>query len=529
MRSFLYLEKLLGFDKPNNGFEIAEAETGTPPLDASNYDINTTCEEKAPSSVSCDISVNYAYLYGVYKKDINPDINLRKLKLHGKDDALAVFMTGMVDGTGVNDFILRPAMQENAEGTDVKAAEESTLPFNEAERSRNWKEIIKAVNEGKLAFFINGCDEALILDTRGYEKRSVEASENEKTVLGAKEAFTENLRTNITLLRRILKTEKFVCEFKRCKAINNPNVTIAYLSGSANELLINEIRRRVAKIKTRGVLDIGTLVQLMGDGGFSIFPKELLTEKPDRVASHLLNGHIAVLMDGSPIAAVLPITLFSLMSSAEDSYARPLLGGLLRFVRYVGVTVSILLPAYFLALALYHQGLLTTEVLYTIIASRRMVFASIGTEMVYLLFVFQLIREAGMRVPGSIGQAIGIIGGLILGQAAVAANLASTVVLIIVALTGLGNFCVPDYSLQIAVGYVRIMFVIAAWIGGLLGLVGATVIFLAVLSASRSYGVPYLAPFIPKTVSDRPFLLRGKISMHKRTADYMNTDGDKTI
>ena len=146
--------------------------------------------------------------------------------------------------------------------------------------------------------------------------------------------------------------------------------------------------------------------------------------------------------------------------------------------------------------------------------------------MLLLLFVFQLIREAGMRVPGSIGQAIGVIGGLILGQAAVAANLASSVMLIIVALSGLGNFCVPDYSTQIAASYFRIAFVIAAWLGGLLGLAAALVVFTAYLANMKSFGVPFLAPFAPKTLSKRPFVIRGKLGMHHRAEDYMNTHGD---
>lgn len=160
-------------------------------------------------------------------------------------------------------------------------------------------------------------------------------------------------------------------------------------------------------------------------------------------------------------------------------------------MRYAGILISLLLPGYFVALALYHQGLLSTEVLSTVIQSRKMVFEPLPFEMLLLLFVFQLIREAGMRVPGSIGQAIGVIGGLILGQAAVAANLASSVMLIIVALSGLGNFCVPDYSTQIAASYFRIAFVIAAWLGGLLGLAAALV---------GVYGVPCKHEIVRRSV-----------------------------
>ena len=239
-----------------------------------------------------------------------------------------------------------------------------------------------------------------------------------------------------------------------------------------------------------------------------------------------MRGSVALIADGSPFAIIVPITLASLMSSPEDVYLRKPLGDVIRIVRYIGVLLSLLLPGYFIALALYHQGLLSNEVLNTVIQSRQMVFLPIAAEMVMLLLVFQLIREAGMRVPGSIGQAIGIIGGLILGQAAVAANLASSVILIVVAVSGLGNFCIPDHSSQIAASYFRIAFVIAAWLAGLLGLTCAFVIFIAYLANLKSFGVPFLAPYAPKTYNKRPFILRGRIGMHHRAEDYMNTHSD---
>jgi len=182
-----------------------------------------------------------------------------------------------------------------------------------------------------------------------------------------------------------------------------------------------------------------------------------------------------------------------------------------------------LLPGFFLSLVLYHQGMMSTEALSTVVASRKMVFAPIGLELLFLLAVFQLIREAGLRVPGSIGQAIGIIGGLILGQAAVTANLASSVMLIVVALSGLGNFCIPDYSTQISASYIRIALVAAAWLAGLLGVFCTAAGLLAMMCALKSYGVPFLAPVAPKTNSRRPPVLRGAITMHSGSKDFINT------
>ncbi len=166
---------------------------------------------------------------------------------------------------------------------------------------------------------------------------------------------------------------------------------------------------------------------------------------------------------------------------------------------------------------------MSTEALSTLVGGRQMVFLPLGAEMIFLLWVFQLLREAGLRVPGAIGQSIGIIGGLVLGQAAVSANMVSTVVLIIVALTGLGSFTIPDYSTQLAASYARISLVILAWVGGLLGLFAGSLIIIVYLASLKSYGVPFFAPVAPKTYSKRPSILRGRITMHKRADDYTNT------
>ena len=200
-------------------------------------------------------------------------------------------------------------------------------------------------------------------------------------------------------------------------------------------------------------------------------------------------------------------------------------GTLLRVVRAIGAIVSIWMPAYFLALTEHHAGQLTGEVLSVVLSSHVMVFLPLPVEMIFLLLVFQLVREAGIRVPGVVGHAIGIIGGLLLGQAAVAAHLVSTVVLIIVALSGLGNFTIPDYSTQICVAYYRVALCVAATFAGFLGIGGLTLLTIALLCSVKSFGVPMLAPFAPKTRSVRPLLVRGKLQNRAAPPDLWNAEG----
>ena len=232
-----------------------------------------------------------------------------------------------------------------------------------------------------------------------------------------------------------------------------------------------------------------------------------------------------LLVEGSPQALVLPVTLSGLLLTAEDSYLRRPTGSILRFVRLFGAAVSVCMPAYFLALAFHHQGLLSSDILSTVIASRKLVFLPMGMEMIFLLLVFQLVREAGIRVPGAVGQTVGIIGGLILGQAAVSANFVSTVALIIVALTGLGNFVIPNYDLQLAVAYYRVGLCLLAISGGLLGLCCGCMGALILLADQKSFGVPFLSPFAPKTVAREPLFYRGTVRGYGTAQDDMNGEG----
>ena len=522
----------INFDVEPGEFELLERESGQPRLFGASEDIPNTSEpQKKP--VDASVEINIDRIYNEFRKDINPDLIIRRFMLGGLIPAAAAFINGMADGNSINDFILRSGMRkgalEGAHGSIAKFAIENIFAVNEANPETDWNKVMEAITEGQTAVFIDKDASAIIVDTRGFEKRSVSTSENEKTVLGPKEAFSESIRTNIPLLRRIVRRTDFVCEFRSSGSESGTRVGILYCEGIANETLLNEVKRRLSSVDTRAVLDIGVLDQLASRKNFSPFPQTLLTERPDRAASHIMQGHVAVLLDGSPAAVIMPITLFSLMTSSEDAYLKPLLGSILRAVRYFGAITSLLLPGIFIAMALYHQDMLSTEVLTTLITSRKFVNVSLEAEMIFLLLVFHLIREAGIRVPGSIGQAIGIIGGLILGQAAVAANLASSVILILVALTGLGNFCIPDYSLSLCATYTRLAIVFAGWLGGLLGVSVTALLIIAYMASIKSYGVPFLSPYAPKTHSRRPVILRGIIKKRQRAEDYANTKGDSRL
>ena len=512
------------FDEPYRRFELKETESEGTPSFFARKKAKRARTEAWEGTVKRGLEANRKDLYAVFCGAQNTDLNLRMFRI-GAVRAMAVWLNGMADDTKISDFILRPCLLFDAEIPSKRKAEylcEQILSMAETERTDSRAAVIAAVAEGRTAILIDGEGEAILADTRGFVSRSVGEPHNEMTILGPKEAFTENLRTDITLMRRILKRPDFVCRFRDAGGTNRTKLVIAYLDGVVNPALLEEVERRLDTIRTNDTLTVGRVEQLIEDYTYLPMPQMLKTERPDRAASAVLDGRIVLLVEGCPLAGVLPITIGTLLESGEDMDMRQPVGTVVRLIRLVGAILSAYLPAYFLALALHHPGQLSGEILETVIASRAMVFLPLSIEMIFLLMVFQLVREAGLRVPGSIGHAIGIIGGLLLGQAAVSANIVSTVTLIIVALTGLGNFAIPDYSAQVAIAYYRILLCLAATAGGLLGIAVTGLCTTAILCTLKSFGVPFFTPFAPVTKRKERLSVRGRIENRADTSDWSN-------
>lgn len=518
------LNDILRFDKPYDCFELLETESG---------DETSFCgaererrKEEAPQAEKLyrSLNRNKSWLKKEFHTDTNTDIILREFDI-GKRSALAVFVNGMADENQISDFILRPSLQIDELNGCADILIRKVLPMQEVEATNERSKVKTAICEGRTALFVDGCADVALMDTRGFASRTIGTTQNETVVIGPNEAFTENLRTNVTQMRRIIKKPEFICKFQDAGASNHIRLALCYIEGLTNRSLLREVQRRLSNISTDVILDAGSIKQLIETHPFAPISQSMSTERPDRAAMAVMQGKVVLLLEGSPQALVMPVTLFELMASAEDAYQRQPIGSLVKLVRYFGAALSVLMPAYFLAVAMHHQGLLSSEVLNTVIASREMVFLPMPVEMVFLLIVFQLVREAGVRVPGAAGQTVGIIGGLILGQAAVAANIVSAVVLIIVALTGLGNYTIPNYELQLSVAYFRIILCILASLSGLLGFFSGILIAIALLCSMKSFGVPMLSPLSPATKRRHGLVLRRKLRQHSQPIDYSNSEG----
>jgi spore germination protein KA len=479
-------------------------------------------------SISNDIDLNIKYIEKCFNYPQNNDIIVRRLRVAGKHRAFIFYVDGMIDRVTINNSIVKPLM-DSSKFTDASGEEltdyiiESVIETNQIKKVMTQAEAISEVLSGNTGVYVNGYRHYIVCETKGYEKRSVEKPQVEGVVKGAQEAFNENLRTNITLVRRILKNKDLSAEFIDVGKRNNGKCAVLYMDGLTNPAIVEEVKRRITGISTDFIIGDGIMEQFIEDSPWSIIPSILSTERPDRAASHILEGKVAILTDGTPFALIAPVTVADLLHTPEDTTLRWQYGTLLRLIRIFALFIATLLPGLYVALTTFHREMIPTDLLIAIAKARENVPFPTIIEVLLMEISFELIREAGIRIPGIIGNTIGIIGALILGQAAVQANLVSPVLIIIIAFTGLGNFAIPDFSLAFGARIMRILYILLAATLGFYGVSLGILTFLAILVSMKSFGVPVVSTIAPKTGGSKDFILRWPLWMQEKRPDYLNT------
>lgn len=464
----------------------------------------TQIADPMPGNLTASLEENLTAFCHALRVPRNKDVIIRRFRAGGFDAAL-VCIDGMCATKTMDEHILAPAMelvdrQPASEEDRLSWLLENAVSVVPAQEETQCQKALSAVLDGQTLLLCEGCDTGAILDTREYEKRSVTASQNERVVLGPHEGFIENLRTNITLVRRIVRSPRLVTEFHPLGTGIPTRCAVLYLDGVAEERIVAEVRRRLEGVKADFVPGTGELEQLIEDHPYALMPQMLSTERPDRAASFLLDGQVIVLVDGSPFALCMPVTLFHLLHSPDDTFMRWQYGSFLRVVRMLGVLIHIFLPGIYVAIIDFHPDILSPMMLTSIYESRARVPLPSYLEALLLTLSFYLINEAGTRAPSALGSALGIVSGLILGQAAVSADLVSPLLLIVVAASGLGGFAVPNYSLSIALRIAQLVVLTAGALYGLYGVLVMLVLYLALLCRMTSLGSPLVAPLAP----DRP-------------------------
>ena len=348
---------------------------------------------------------------------------------------------------------------------------------------------------GDTALFMDGYDQALIISTKGFPGRGVSAADTEVVVQGAKEAFSESLRVNTALVRRRIRDPGLKIKQTKAGRRSQTDIAFLYVEDIVRPAILEEVERRVARIDIDAITDSGALEQLIEVNWLSPFPQAQLTERPDKAAAAILEGRIAVVVDNTPFVMIVPVTLNSFFQSSEDYYNRWQTMSLARVVRYAAALMAAALPGFYLAVDLFHPSMLPLLMITKMAEARQSAPLPAFAEVLIMDAAFELLREASVRLPAAAGGAIGIVGGLIIGQAAVEAGLASPIVVVIAALTGVSAFSIPSVALANGFRLIKYLIMGLSAAFGLLGFCVGMLFWLTHTASLRSFGVPYLSPY----------------------------------
>ncbi|AWB46330.1 spore germination protein [Paenibacillus sp. CAA11] len=458
----------------------------------------------------------------------SPDIIIRRLNIgkQGNKEVAIIYLDGLVDNQQVNENVAgallklasNPVNPEQG-GSWVDMIIHQVVQTGGAFAEDKWQEIILSILSGNTAILVEGSTQAVICITQGGAWRSVSEPTSQLVVRGPKDCFIESISTNISLIRRRIKSSKLHLETLRIGELSHTQIGLMYMEGVADKDLIAEVKERLHSIKTNGVLESAYIEEFIEDKVFTPFPTIFNTERPDVAASNLMEGRVVLLVEGTPFVLILPTVLAQFFQSAEDYSQRFDISILMRFVRYLSFLVLLLGPSIYIALTTFHYQMLPTQLLISLVAQREGVPFPAFVEAVLMEVAFEILREAGVRMPRAVGQTVSIVGALILGQAVVEAGIITPVMVIVVALTGIASFAIPAYNLAIAGRLIRFSFMVLAAMFGLYGITLGMIVLVAHMASLRSFGVPYLAPLTPFMLRDnKDTLLRFPMPfMNKRT------------
>lgn len=456
--------------------------------------------------VSSSLRVNEDYIR--QKLSDCDDIIIRPMRLGEKKkvDCLVVYIEVAVSNMMLEDSVIGKLINhfwEIPPSQMKEFLEYNSLGISDVTEIPTMGAALKAMLAGNAIFFMDGFDKAVKIASKGYPNMGVSEAEREKVLRGSKEGFSDSVKTNSALIRKRVKDTRLKIVESYSGVRSDTLMHLLYVEDLAPEELLEEIKERLASFEIDGVMDSGIVQQLSEEVWYSPFPQFQTTERPDRAAMELLNGRIVLLCDNSPIALILPTTFHNFMQVSEDRYQHFELVSFLRCLRYLAMLTATLLPGLYLAVTRFHTQVLPTNLLLSFAEARQGVPFSSIVELIFLELSFEMIREAGVRIPGALGNAIGLVGGLIVGQAAVEANLVSPITVMIVALTALGSLTIPSEEFSAPFRLLKYLYI---FLGGFLGIFGILLGIYGVIShlaGLKSFHIPYLMPFVGKELEKK--------------------------
>lgn len=534
-----FINNTFGY-KPKNEYQFTLPDN--PEIDTENY--NNTNSDKIENIYS-QIDANLKYIKTKYNTLINSDIITREFTLNTGSKqykAFILYIDGMVDSQILNDFVLKPLMlknkfcnnetskiivQKGKKSNIANFIQDCLIPQNNIKQQSSFKDIFSGVNSGNCALFVDTLSVGFDIDVKGFKQRSISKPENEIVIKGPHEPFVENMRTNTTLLRRFTNNENLIIENTKVGKITQTNCAICYIKDIANDALVAETKYRLNNLEIDSLLSAGELEQLLTDTNSLGVPKILVSERPDYAVKSLLQGRVIILINGSPYALILPAILIDFLTSPEDTNLKPQFANFLKVVRIISSFFALLLPGLYIAITNFHREIIPTELLFSILSSRQSVPFPIIVEILIMEISFEIIREAGLRVPSPIGPTLGIVGALVLGQAAVSAAIVSPILIIIVAITGMSSFAIPDFTFSFHLRFFRFVFILLGFLAGFLGIGMGLFIYISSLCDLETFGVSYTIPYAPAVNSKNNGFMLSPIWKREDRATYLATKKEK--
>ncbi|MBM4765141.1 spore germination protein [Bacillus sp. B15-48] len=441
------------------------------------------------------------------------DLAIREFKM-GKPSlhkVAIIYINGLADKELIGRSIIERLMRNISDSETVNPPspselftyiKDNILTVGTVEDILDWNKLLSSLLSGQTILLINGSKQAISCFVQGGEKRAIAEPSGEPAVRGPKNSFTEALITNTAMVRQRIKSPNLWMETMKLGNITQTDIAIMYVNGIVNNDLLTEVKERLGKIEADEIDGANTVEEWITDNRWTIWPTVLVTERPDIVAGDLMEGRVAIFVDGTPEPLILPATWTQFFQSAEDYHINWIIASFWRLLRIVALLIAIIGPALFVAFLSYHPELIPTPLLINLAAQRQGIPFPIFIEALLMEFTFEVLREAGVRLPRPVGQAVSIVGALVIGQAAVEAGIVSSAMVIVVAGTAIASFTIPLNQMMNAARLIRFIMMIFAASFGLYGLGIAVILLVAHTCSIRSFGIPYLAPFAPLILAD---------------------------
>ncbi|UOQ50424.1 spore germination protein [Gracilibacillus caseinilyticus] len=438
------------------------------------------------------------------------DLITRKFAVQNHQAAI-IFLEGLVDKELIQHYLLTPLIEKsndlNEDVIDRNDAYQfmykSVITTAELLEIHSYNTLLKHLLAGDTILLMDGMEKGFAIGSKGASERNVEQPTTQQVVRGPKDCFTESIGVNISLVRKRIKDPNLWQESFRIGRQTQTKVSIVYLNGIVSPEIVEEVKNRLAKIDVDAVLEGGYIEELIQDSKHSPFPTVMNSERPDAISAGILEGKVAIFVDGTPFTLLVPSLFIDFLQSNEDYYQRSDIATAIRLLRFLAFFLALLTPSLYVALTTFHQEMIPTTLLISLAAQREGIPFPAFVEALIMEVTFELLREAGIRLPNAIGAAISIVGALVLGQAAVDAGIVSATMVIVVSLTAISSFIFPNYSLTSSVRILRFGFMILAATLGLFGIFIGLLLLALHITSLRSFGVPYIAPFAPFIKKDQ--------------------------